>query len=101
MHVDRDRGEPRQTITDTVADGVRGASVEERSKRRVATWSEGRVNGMPASDPQHRRDDREPEFGDRWCAFVIAMLMVGAIKPERVVERVVAEVEREAQGVAT
>jgi hypothetical protein len=38
----------------------------------------------------------EPEFGESRRKFLIAMFMLGAVKPERVVEAVVGEVEREA-----
>ena len=36
-----------------------------------------------------------PEFGTSRQRFLIAMFMIGAVPPERVVERVVADVEAE------
>lgn len=42
------------------------------------------------------RSTEQPEFGNRRRAFLIAMFMLGAVPPERVVERVLADVEADA-----
>jgi len=45
---------------------------------------------------QIRRVDVEPEFRNSRRAFLIAMFAIGAVPRERVVDRIVADLEREA-----
>lgn len=49
----------------------------------------------PIGNASPRAD--EPEFGHSRRRFLIAMFMCGAVSSERVVERVVADIEREVQ----
>jgi hypothetical protein len=78
-----------------VVDGKRDGMPWRAHANRLSAEAEAaqlRKLGMAA-----RVEPIEPEFGTSRRAFLIAMFMSGAVKPERIVERVVSEVGQEAQ----
>jgi hypothetical protein len=64
--------------------------------RREAARSGAASEEPSQNNQQVKNSTTQPEYGDRRRAFLIAMFMIGAVPHERVVERILAEVEAEA-----
>jgi hypothetical protein len=70
-------------------------STKENARHANAAGIEGDLPGGRISDKD--TPSEQPEHGNDRRRFLVWALMLGAVPPERVVERVIAEVESEAR----